>query len=132
MSRPTAALVVTAFALALAAPAPMAGQSYRLTGLSPSFDGWEERPDGTRLFSFGYINRNPTAIDIPIGPDNGFEPGAADRGQPTHFLQGRHEHVFTVVAPKQMTGKLAIGRSTRCRSDTSTSSTCPTRSTGRR
>ena len=99
-------LLVTALALVVSAPAAMSGQSYRMAGISPSFDGWEERPDGTRLFYFGYINRNATPVDIPVGADNGFESGAADRGQPTHFLQGRHEHVFTVVAQKDMTGKL--------------------------
>jgi hypothetical protein len=55
---------------------------------------------------FGYINRQPSEVDIPIGADNGFEPGMSDRGQPTHFLQGRHEHVFTIKVPRDMKGKL--------------------------
>ena len=38
--------------------------------------------------------------------DNNFEPGSPDRRQPTTFLEGRHEHVFTIVAPKELTGKL--------------------------
>ena len=33
---------------------------------------------------FGYMNRNfEEVLDLPVGPDNKFEPGAADRGQPT-------------------------------------------------
>ena len=92
--------------LAGALAAPVAGQTYRASGVSPIFDGWEELPDGSRVIYFGYINRQPTEVDIPVGAGNGFEPGAADRGQPTHFLQGRHEHVFTVKVPRDMTGKV--------------------------
>lgn len=93
-------------AACLIAAAPAIAQSYRQSGITPIFDGWEEQPDGSRVFYFGYINRQPAEIDIPIGGDNGFQPAAADRGQPTHFLQGRHEHVFTVKAPRDMAGKL--------------------------
>lgn len=96
-------LVCCLIAGAIAAPA--AGQSYRASGVSPIFDGWEELADGSRVIYFGYINRQPTEVDIPVGAGNGFEPGAADRGQPTHFLQGRHEHVFTVKVPRDMKGK---------------------------
>ena len=93
-------------AAVLTMPVALDGQSYRLRGVSPIFDGWEELPDGTRLFHFGYINRNPLEVIIPTGTDNGFAPGPADRGQPTTFLQGRHEHVFTIKVPKDMPGKL--------------------------
>jgi hypothetical protein len=87
-------------------PIELEGQSYRTSGVSPIFDGWEDLPDGSRLFYFGYINRNPAEVSIPVGAENGFEPAPADRGQPTTFLQGRHEHVFTIKVPRQMTGKL--------------------------
>lgn len=90
----------------LTAPVALDSQSYRLRGVSPIFDGWEDLPDGTRLLHFGYINRNPSEVVIPTGGDNAFAPGAVDRGQPTSFLQGRHEHVFAVKVPKDMTGKL--------------------------
>ncbi len=83
-----------------------AAQAYRMSGISPIFDGWEDLPDGTRLFYFGYINRNPREVTIPLGPENNFDPAPADRNQPTHFLQGRHEHVFTIQVPKNMPGKL--------------------------
>ena len=88
----------------LASPVTLA-QSYRQAGISPIFDGWEELPDGTRLFYFGYINRGPEVV-VPLGPDNSFEPGPADRGQPTTFLPGRHEHVFTIPVTAKFTGKL--------------------------
>ena len=88
----TAAIAAAMVAGWSAAPG---AQSYRQQGISPIFDGWEELPDGTRLFYFGYINRG-AEVAMPIGADNGFEPGPADRGQPTTFLPGRHEHVFTI------------------------------------
>ncbi len=68
--------------------------------VTPSFEGWYENADGTFSLSFGYMNRNyEQDLDIPVGPDNRFEPGPADRGQPTHFLGRRHTGVFTVVVP---------------------------------
>ena len=55
--------------------------------MAPVYDGYEANPDGTYSLWFGYLNRNhEEAIDVPIGPDNSFEPGQADRGQPTHFV----------------------------------------------
>ena len=50
---------------------------------------------------FGYMNRNfEEELDVPAGADNKFEPGPADRGQPTHFDTRRHKDVFRVVVPK--------------------------------
>ena len=49
---------------------------------------------------FGYMNRNyEEELDIPIGEANRFEPGNADRGQPTHFYLRRQMYVFEVVVP---------------------------------
>ncbi len=78
------------------APIPhISGQS-----VSASFEGWYPNPDGTRSLVFGYFNRNyEEHLDIPVGPDNRFEPGPADRGQPTHFLPRRQTGVFAVVVP---------------------------------
>lgn len=68
--------------------------------ISPSFEGWFENVDGTFTLSWGYFNRNyEEQPDIPIGPDNQFSPGPADRGQPTHFLTRRHTGIFTTVVP---------------------------------
>ena len=72
-----------------------AGQS-----VSPSFEGWYPNDDGTFTLSFGYFNRNyEEVLDIPVGPNNRFEPGPADRGQPTHLLSRRQTGVFTVTVP---------------------------------
>ena len=38
---------------------------------------------------FGYENPNPQPVTIPVGAENYFAPGAADRGQPTVFQPGR-------------------------------------------
>jgi hypothetical protein len=69
--------------------------------VAPVFEGWEPNPDGTFSLYFGYMNRNyKETLDIPIGPGNKFEPGAPDRGQPTHFLTRRQKNTFRVVVPK--------------------------------
>ncbi len=52
------------------------------------------------------MNRNwEEEIDVPVGADNGFAPGAADQGQPTHFLPRRNRIVFRVPVPKTFTEK---------------------------
>jgi hypothetical protein len=66
----------------------------------PAFEGWQKNTDGTFTFLFGYFNRNyEEEVDVPVGPQNGFEPGNADRGQPTHFYTRRHFFVYKVVVP---------------------------------
>src|SRR5688572_10170498 len=65
--------------------------------VGPIFEGWEENPDGSYHFVFGYINRNwEESVDVPIGPNNHIEPGGPDRGQPTHFLPRRNRVLFRV------------------------------------
>jgi hypothetical protein len=44
-------------------------------------------------------------IDVPIGPDNSFSPGAPDQGQPTHFLPRRNRFIFRVNVPKDFGNK---------------------------
>ena len=71
----------------------------------PAFEGWERNPDGSLNFVFGYLNRNwEEELDIPVGPDNSFSPGPADRGQPTHFLPRRNRSVFRVPVPPDFGG----------------------------
>ncbi len=54
--------------------------------IQPIFEGWARNPDGTFSMYFGYLNRNYAETPIvPVGPDNKFEPGDPDRGQPTFF-----------------------------------------------
>ena len=69
-------------------------------GIAPVYEGYDMNPDGSFNMWFGYMNRNyEEEVDIPIGPDNNFEPGG-DRGQPTHFMVRRHKDVFRVPVPK--------------------------------
>jgi hypothetical protein len=69
-------------------------------GVAPVYEGYDVNADGSFNMWFGYMNRNyEEAVDIPVGPDNSFEPGG-DRGQPTHFVIRRHKDVFKVVVPK--------------------------------
>ena len=69
--------------------------------ISPAYEGWEQAADGSRYFVFGYMNRNwEEEMDIPVGPDNMFNIGSADQGQPTHFLPRRNRFVFHVRVPE--------------------------------
>jgi len=69
--------------------------------IAPAYEGWEQAADGAKFFVFGYMNRNwEEEIDVPVGPENGFNVGAADQGQPTHFLPRRNRFVFKVPVPK--------------------------------
>jgi len=74
--------------------------------VSPAYEGWEEDADGTKYFVFGYMNRNwQEELDVPIGPENTFNIGEADQGQPTHFLPRRNRFVFRVPVPKGFSDK---------------------------
>ena len=63
----------------LAAPAaqqisqPLRGFGASITA---AYEGWFDSADGTHNFLIGYYNRNWTqTLDIPLGPNNHFEPG---------------------------------------------------------
>jgi hypothetical protein len=74
--------------------------------VAPAYEGWEEDADGTKYFLFGYMNRNwEEELDVPVGPANGFSPGPADLGQPTHFYPRRNRFVFRVKVPANFTPK---------------------------
>jgi hypothetical protein len=50
---------------------------------------------------FGYLNRNHVQeLAVAVGPHNGFEPGPADRGQPTYFYPRENHFLFRVNVPK--------------------------------
>ena len=73
----------------------------RGSSITPAYEGWYTNPDGSFSLLIGYYNRNTKeALDIPVGPNNRLEPGAADQGQPTHFETGRQWGVFVVKVPK--------------------------------
>ena len=47
------------------------------------------------------MNRNwEEELDVPVGPDNTFNPGGPDLGQPTRFYPRRNRFVFRVPVPK--------------------------------
>jgi hypothetical protein len=101
-------LALAGLALVLAAPAAHAQSLSYSSGqnVSPAFEGWEEDADGKKYFLFGYMNRNwEEEIDVPVGADNSFDQGAADRGQPTRFLPRRNRWVFRVPVPDGFTEK---------------------------
>lgn len=87
----------------------MAAQSLTYTkgqNIAPAYEGWEQDPDGSKWFVFGYMNRNwVEEIDIPTGPSNTIMPGGPDLGQPTHFLPRRNRFLFRVAVPKTFTEK---------------------------
>jgi len=100
--------VVSALALVVA-PTIAGAQSLAYNSgqnVAPGYEGWEEDADGTKYFLFGYMNRNwEEELDIPVGPGNGFSPGALDQGQPTHFLPRRNRFVFRVKVPANFSPK---------------------------
>src|SRR6056300_2013954 len=68
--------------------------------VEPAYEGWRPNPDGTFSYMFGYMNENwLEEPDVPVGENNFFAPGDADRGQPTHFLPRRNSFNFEVVVP---------------------------------
>jgi hypothetical protein len=70
-------------------------------GVVPVYEGWERVPDGSFNMVFGYLNRNHVEeLSVPIGAQNGFEPGSADRGQPTYFYPRENHFLFRVNVPK--------------------------------
>jgi len=87
--------------------APAQSLSYtKGQNVAPAYEGWEQGPDGTKYFLFGYMNRNwEEEIDVPVGPENGFNVGGADQGQPTHFLPRRNRFVFKVRVPNGFSDK---------------------------
>jgi hypothetical protein len=67
----------------------------------PIYEGWERVPDGTFNMVFGYLNRNHVEQPIvQVGPQNGFDPGPADRGQPTVFYPRENHFLFKVNVPQ--------------------------------
>jgi hypothetical protein len=86
--------------------------------IQPIFEGWAQNPDGTFLMYFGYLNRNYVETPVvPVGPDNKFEPGDPDRGQPTFFDTRIHRKEFSVRVPgdwgkKELVWSVTVGGAT--------------------
>ncbi len=93
---------VWALVAALAVADVASGQTRWNSGqnVQPVFEGWKRNPDGTFSMVFGYLNRNyQEQPHVPVGLHNFFEPGDADRRQPTHFYNRRQSFVFEVQVP---------------------------------
>jgi hypothetical protein len=96
------AIAVTGAVASAQIPMPSGPKKAFGASVTPAYDGWWTNPDGSFTYLMGYYNRNWTAeVDIPIGPNNHFEPGEPDRGQPTHFRTNRNFGMFAVVRPKE-------------------------------
>jgi hypothetical protein len=89
-------LLVSGRSSAVRAQTPfLRGQS-----VQPVYEGWQKNADGSISMVFGYMNRNYQEEPyIPIGPNNFFDPGPQDQGQPTYFDTRRQSFVFEVKLP---------------------------------
>jgi len=91
-----AALSIIVGSSRITAQSSRTGQS-----VTPVYEGWEKNADGSFNLVFGYFNRNwEEELEVPVGPDNIVEPGAADQGQPTHFLPRRNRFVVRIRVPE--------------------------------
>ena len=100
--------LVLPFVLVLATANDTSAQILHATGQNvvPVYEGWEPNADGTFTMVFGYFNRNLDEEPfVPVGPNNVFEPGDPDRGQPTHFYPRRQQFMFRVPVSKDWGGK---------------------------
>jgi hypothetical protein len=96
----TSTALIVATALVSAQGLPTIPRQAFGGSVTPAYDGWYENQDGTRTYLMGYYSRNTSAeVDIPIGPNNHFEPGEPDRGQPTHFYPNRSFGMFSIKLP---------------------------------
>ena len=108
ISRFTACALAAMFVIAAARGALAQSQSTELhikynsgQDVVPVYEGWERVPDGSFNMVFGYLNRNHVEeLNVPVGAQNGFDPGPADRGQPTYFYPRENHFIFKVNVPK--------------------------------
>jgi hypothetical protein len=100
--RGTTLLLIAVAALAFGAQGATAQRSYsERQPLYPAYEGWVQEADGSIKMVFGYMNQNwEQLLDVPVGENNYFSPGPADRGQPTHFLPRRNRFTFMVPVPE--------------------------------
>jgi len=98
-------LPATVVLLCLLASAPTGAEAQAITytqgqPVYPAYEGWRHGDDGGYILMFGYMNQNWEQTPLaPVGPDNYFSPGPADRGQPTALLPRRNRFIFEVPVP---------------------------------
>ncbi|MEQ8954018.1 MAG: hypothetical protein RL120_07755 [Gammaproteobacteria bacterium] len=89
-----------AFYLVLSPPVVAAETYLHGEPVFPAFEGWRLNDDGNYSMMFGYMNENWEETPLqPVGENNYFMPGEADRGQPTVFLPRRNRFTFEVEVP---------------------------------
>ncbi|NJO07257.1 MAG: hypothetical protein HC876_18060, partial [Chloroflexaceae bacterium] len=86
--RPIRAAAPTATPTDPGVPAPTQTQQ-AINNVGPVLDCVVDNGNGTFTAYFGYNNTNSVPVSIPIGLQNSFNPGPADRGQPSNFAVGR-------------------------------------------
>ena len=104
-SIPAALPLLVVLAAMLAPSTPAEAQPTR--PIYPVYEGYVPNDDGTAVLVFGYYNHNSVAVEIPVGDANSFDPGPADRGQPTVFEPGRQRNVCLIVLPADYEGNLS-------------------------
>lgn len=100
-ARAVVGVALISWALVVGAATPTSAQTYHSgQNLQPVFEGWQRNPDGSFTMHFGYLNRNyEEHLNIPVGPNNYFEPAGLDQGQPTFFYPRRQRFVWGVTVP---------------------------------
>ncbi len=86
---PSKPALVALGAAALVHGVGLVGTWLSYSPLKPVLECVEPLPDGSTLARFSYFNATDGPISLPVGEDNRFFPGEADRGQPRVFRPGR-------------------------------------------
>ena len=121
-------LLLVGLVAAAAAGSPQVAGAQVAGTISPSFDGWVgDAQEGYTLY-FGYVNRNPGEVTVPVGDGNRLAPspsGGPDDGQPTVFQPGRQRQAFRVPVPAGFEGTIVWTLSHAGRTGTATGSLDP-------
>jgi hypothetical protein len=78
---------------------PLEPMPNRGAAVAPIMEGWYDNADGTFTISFGYFNANVDTVRVGVEASV-MEPAEYSGMQPTTFLPGRHQGVFTVTIPE--------------------------------
>ena len=105
-SRLRASILATTVLAGLGIAAPGAQIQPSVNNITPVYEGWVPKPDGSYDLLFGYMNHDwNDQVSIPVGPDNNLQPGGPDVGQPTNFFPRRNRFAFQVHVPKDFGSK---------------------------
>ena len=107
MNKVSAIPAALSLSLVIAATLAPATAAQPTRPIYPVYEGYVPNDDGTAVLVFGYYNHNAVAVEVPAGEENGFDPGPADRGQPTVFEPGRQRNVCLIVLPADYEGNLS-------------------------